>query len=809
MIQSPRKSRAFRWVVMATSLFVAAGALVAVQAPQAAQAASFDAGNIISDANFYDANAMSQPQIQAFLEAQVPSCGNGNCLRLKRTDTSSRPADAMCRAYQGAAGELTSQILFKVQQACSISAKVLLVTLQKEQTLVTATAPSDARIDRAMGYACPDDASRPGYCDPAYAGLYNQLYRAAWQLKRYGNPAGTSNYFTWYPVGQVAQVRYNPNAACGSSGVYISNAATAALYYYTPYQPNAAALANLTGTGDACSAYGNRNFWRFYTSWFGPTTGPTSPIGNLEAATPGVGTVRVSGWTIDPDAVATSLDVHVYIDGVGAGVTRADKSRPDVGAIHAGAGNAHGFDATFGIGGGRHEVCVFFINVGSGANTPACTTVQVPTGDPFGGIDSVTAAAGTVTTRGWAIDPDTTSPIDVHVYVDGRSVPTRADKDRPDVAAAYPGYGRPHGFELVSTLAVGKHEICVYGINVGPGITNTSFGCRTVTVSTGSAPAPSTPRGNLEEVTGGTDSVVVKGWALDLDTTAPLSLRVTVAGTTTTVKADVSRPDVGRAFPGMGDAHGFLSTLAAPAGSQRVCVTAVNDGAGGDVELGCRTVTVASSAPTAGARTPIGNLEVVAGAAGGVSVSGWTLDPDTAAPIPVHVYVGSTWTQVMADGSRPDVAAVHPAYGDRHGFSAVVPAAAGAQNVCVYALNDVKAGPNPLLGCRTVTVTSTVPVGNVESVMGGVGTVGVSGWMVAPGSSDAVPVHVYVDGVGSAFTTDLDRPDVAAAYPRTGSTHGFSATVPVSAGRHTVCVWGLDVRGGQHRQFGCWQTTSS
>ncbi|MFZ1523014.1 MAG: hypothetical protein WAS94_03260, partial [Candidatus Saccharimonadales bacterium] len=39
----------------------------------------------------------------------------------------------------------------------------------------------------------------------------------------------------------------------------------------TPYRPNQAALNNLYGTGDGCSAYGNRNFWRFYTDWFGST----------------------------------------------------------------------------------------------------------------------------------------------------------------------------------------------------------------------------------------------------------------------------------------------------------------------------------------------------------------------------------------------------------------------------------------------------------------------------------------------------------------------------------------------------------
>ncbi|MCA9330031.1 hypothetical protein KDA11_05255, partial [Candidatus Saccharibacteria bacterium] len=36
-------------------------------------------------------------------------------------------------------------------------------------------------------------------------------------------------------------------------------------------QPNSAALNNLRGTGNSCSAYGNRNFWRLYNDWFGST----------------------------------------------------------------------------------------------------------------------------------------------------------------------------------------------------------------------------------------------------------------------------------------------------------------------------------------------------------------------------------------------------------------------------------------------------------------------------------------------------------------------------------------------------------
>jgi hypothetical protein len=72
----------------------------------------------------------------------------------------------------------------------------------------------------------------------------------------------------------VNQIRYDTEVACGSSPVLIRNLATAGLYNYTPYQPNAAALANLYGTGDSCSAYGNRNTWRIWTDWFGDPTEP-------------------------------------------------------------------------------------------------------------------------------------------------------------------------------------------------------------------------------------------------------------------------------------------------------------------------------------------------------------------------------------------------------------------------------------------------------------------------------------------------------------------------------------------------------
>ncbi|MGY1747622.1 LGFP repeat-containing protein, partial [Blastococcus sp. SYSU D00695] len=239
----------------------------------AADMSQFRAGNIISDQLFFDGNAMSAPDVQAFLVSKNPRCVAGSdgtpCLKDYRMDTTTKPADASCRGtYQGAGGETAATIIAKVGQACGISQRVLLVILQKEQGLVTATGSSlyARRYREAMGFACPDTAP----CNPAYNGFFNQVYSAASRYRYYADNPTRFNH----RAGAVNQIRFDVEADCGSSGVFIENQATAGLYNYTPYQPNPAALAAGRGTGDRCSAYGNRNFWIYYTDWFGSTQIP-------------------------------------------------------------------------------------------------------------------------------------------------------------------------------------------------------------------------------------------------------------------------------------------------------------------------------------------------------------------------------------------------------------------------------------------------------------------------------------------------------------------------------------------------------
>lgn len=242
--------------------------------PPTVRGTDFDPGEIISDENFYDANAMSEADVQAFFASQPCTPKDGvPCLADFRASTESVPAaePGHCEAYRGAVNESAARIVAKVAHACGINPKVLLVLMQKEQSLITG--PSEYGYARAMGWGCPDTGPNfSASCDADYFGFQNQVYRSAWQFRQYTlyplNVPGES-YQRAYHLGSV-YIQYSPDAACGGTQVDIRNQATANLYLYTPYQPNAAALANVSGTGDACSAYGNRNFWRLYTEWFGP-----------------------------------------------------------------------------------------------------------------------------------------------------------------------------------------------------------------------------------------------------------------------------------------------------------------------------------------------------------------------------------------------------------------------------------------------------------------------------------------------------------------------------------------------------------
>lgn len=432
----------------------------------------------------------------------------------------------------------------------------------------------------------------------------------------------------------------------------------------------------------------------------GPPVG--NPYGNLDVAQrlPG-GTVEVKGWTIDPDRIP-AIRIHAYAGGpYGAGGRYAGRrtagaSRPDVGRVYPQYGSNHGYVERIAMSPTERDICIYAINEGPGNANPLLGCRQ-PSSNPIGNVDTVTVTGGrAVQVTGWAADPDTTSPLPVHVYANGRYRGARtAGVARPDLAAVYGPTVVNHGFDAPVTVPAGRQEICVYAINAGTGTTNPLLGCRIVNVPDVS------PIGSLDMASAAPGRVAVSGWAIDPDAPGPVAVSFSVDGAVVGgVSTGVARSDVTRAYP-FASNPGFTTTLSVVgSGTRTLCATATNSGAGTAQSLGCRAVTLSGS--------PFGNVDGVTAVPGGVQVGGWVIDPDTASPIAVHIYVNNRYRGApTANLSRPDVGAAYPAFGDLHGYARTITGLApGAQEVCVYAINVGPPLPNPRLACRTVTVTA-------------------------------------------------------------------------------------------------------
>ena len=245
-------------------------AILSVPLSSAFGKTGFRAGNIISDANMYQKTpSMSAAQIQKFLETQGAGCRGNGCLKNMRLNTRSFNADYYCKgSYRGANNEPVSQVIYKISQACQISPKVLLVTIQKEQSGITRNL-STVSQNKLTGYGCPD--GKP--CDEQYYGVQNQIYQTAHQLQRYRLKPG---YYS-FRGGKTANIQFSYQSGCGASKVRLENQATASFYNYTPFQPNQALL---SGNHDRCSSDGNYNFFNIYQRWFG------DPRGSAPATTP-------------------------------------------------------------------------------------------------------------------------------------------------------------------------------------------------------------------------------------------------------------------------------------------------------------------------------------------------------------------------------------------------------------------------------------------------------------------------------------------------------------------------------------------
>lgn len=206
--------------------FIAIITAFALFAPSAASAA-FDPNAIISDREFTNTHSMSLKQINTFLMRGF--LGSYSTLDWE--------------GVRRGAGE----IIYNAANDAGISPKVLLVTLQKEQSLITSENPSQNRLDWAMGYGVCDDCSKSDPAIQRWKGFGKQVNSTALQFAE-GYLADIAS------VGSTLG-KYGPGIEVEVSGETLvpENAATAALYAYTPH------------------ISGNRLFYTLWNQWFSTT----------------------------------------------------------------------------------------------------------------------------------------------------------------------------------------------------------------------------------------------------------------------------------------------------------------------------------------------------------------------------------------------------------------------------------------------------------------------------------------------------------------------------------------------------------
>lgn len=165
-----------------------------------------DFSMLITDAEFRDVS-ITQLDIQKFLE--------------KRGSVLKDPID----------GKLPSQVIYDISKKNGVNPILVIVTLQKEQSLITLKTATKEKLNKAMGCGCPDT----GPCDPKYYGFENQVKCGVESVYIRHFNAGLKNSYPFEFKGINYNGKCPKNSNTGQSSIAVQNAATYALYKYTPH----------------------------------------------------------------------------------------------------------------------------------------------------------------------------------------------------------------------------------------------------------------------------------------------------------------------------------------------------------------------------------------------------------------------------------------------------------------------------------------------------------------------------------------------------------------------------------------------
>ncbi|MDP2232216.1 MAG: hypothetical protein Q8K89_01155, partial [Actinomycetota bacterium] len=176
-----------------------------------APGADYSPDTLISDANFTASDSMTVEQIQGFLEQQ------------------SGTLDTYRAADHNGVVKSAAQMIAEAAAGWGVSPKVILVSLQKEQSLISRGSPSQNAYDWAMGCGKADSRTYT-----QFKGFGQQIWWGAQKLNKNAGP--------W---------RVGIEMTIDGNLVRPSNSSTYSLYKYTPH---------LRGT---------MSFWLLYWRYFG------------------------------------------------------------------------------------------------------------------------------------------------------------------------------------------------------------------------------------------------------------------------------------------------------------------------------------------------------------------------------------------------------------------------------------------------------------------------------------------------------------------------------------------------------------
>ena len=216
--------------IIVLTVFIAAG-YASAQANPAEN--GFDPNYIIGDQEILDYNSMSLEDVRQFLAVkggylagyQLAACTDEDVLQ-------QRPCSGSIKS--------AAEIIYDRAQANKVNPKFILVLLQKEQSLIEDTGPTQSSLDWAVGYGCFDNQP----CNERWRGFWKQVNSACLQFRDYMDNPQLYNY-------KVGGTYIISNTNRDPSVVTPVNGATAALYNYTPHVYN-----------------GNYNFYKIWQRWF-------------------------------------------------------------------------------------------------------------------------------------------------------------------------------------------------------------------------------------------------------------------------------------------------------------------------------------------------------------------------------------------------------------------------------------------------------------------------------------------------------------------------------------------------------------